>query len=121
MAVACRTPQEAVDLLRRCLEDGEVKHGRHFREELAKEKLSYEDAWNVLLRGRIFDPPEQDIKTGEWKYRVEGRDAAGRWIAIIGEFLSKMSAVLYFPIFQATAQQVYGFLKRSIGDHHYSW
>jgi hypothetical protein len=62
--------------LRRCLEDGEVKHGRHFREELAKEKLSYEDAWNVLLRGRIFDPPEQDIKTGEWKYRVEGRDAA---------------------------------------------
>jgi hypothetical protein len=41
MTVACRTLQEAVDLLRRCLEDGEVKHGRHFREELAEERLSY--------------------------------------------------------------------------------
>ena len=86
MTVSCRTVQEAVDLLRCCLEAGEVKHGRHFREELAKERLSYEDAWNVLLRGRIFDPPEQDIKTGEWKYRVEGRDAGGRWIAIIFAF-----------------------------------
>jgi hypothetical protein len=38
----------------------------------------------------------------------------------LGEFLSKVSAVLYFPILQATAQQVYGFLKRST-DHHYSW
>ena len=44
MVIACRTLQEAIDLLRHCLEDGEVRHGKHFREELAKEELSYEDA-----------------------------------------------------------------------------
>jgi hypothetical protein len=84
--VTCQTIQEAIDLLHYCLGDGEVKHGTHFREELAKEKLSYEDAWGVLLRGRIFDPPEQDIKTGEWKYRIEGREAGGKWVAIIFSF-----------------------------------
>jgi len=45
MTVACQTIREAVDLLRGFLEDGEVKHGRHFREELAKEK--------ALLGGRM--------------------------------------------------------------------
>ena len=103
MTVACRTPQEAVDLLRRCLEDGEAKHGRHFREELAKERLSYEDAWNVLLRGRIFDPPEQDIKTGEWKYRVEGRDPGGKWLAIVFAFKT-VEMVFLITVFSIEAR-----------------
>ena len=103
MTVACRTPQEAVDLLRCCLEDGEVKHGGHFREELAKENLSYEDAWNVLLRGRIFDPPERDIKTGEWKYRVEGRDTDGKWIAIIFAFKT-VERVFLITVFSIEAR-----------------
>jgi hypothetical protein len=51
--------------------------------ELANEGLSIEDAWSVLRRGRIFKPPEQDIKTGEWKYRVEGKEPGGREIAIV--------------------------------------
>jgi uncharacterized DUF497 family protein len=83
VVVTCRTLQEAVDLLRHCLEDGEVRYGRHFRDELANEGLSIEDAWNVLRHGRIFDSPEQDIKTGEWKYRVEGQEPGGRTIAVV--------------------------------------
>jgi len=86
MVVACRTARQALDLLHHCLEDGGIKHGGHFREELAKEKLSYEDVWGVLVRGRIFDPPEQDIRTGEWKYRIEGREAGGKWVVIVLSF-----------------------------------
>jgi hypothetical protein len=103
MAIACRTPQEAVDLLRHCLEDGEVKHGKHFREELAKEKLSYEDAWNVLQRGQIFDPPEEDIRTGEWKYRIEGREAGGKWIAVIFCFKT-VETVFLITVFSIEAR-----------------
>jgi hypothetical protein len=103
MAVACRTLREAVDLLHYCLEDGGVKHGGHFRQELAKEELSYEDAWGVLRRGRIFDPPEQDIRTGEWKYRIEGREAGGRWVAIIFSFKTFELAFL-IPVFSIEAR-----------------
>jgi hypothetical protein len=76
------------------LEDGAVGYGTHFREELAKERLSIEDAWPVLRRGRIYDPPEQDIKTGEWKYRIEGRTPDGTWIAIVFCFKSIRKAFL---------------------------
>ena len=70
--VRCGSAQEAVDLLHHCLEDGEVIFGRHFRDELSNERLSVEDAWVVLRSGTIYLPPEQDIKTGEWKWKVEG-------------------------------------------------
>lgn len=33
--------------------------------------------------GQIYDPPEQDIKTGEWKYRIEGHTADGQWLVIV--------------------------------------
>ena len=37
MVIACKTLVEAVDLLRYCLEDGEVIPSKHFRDELAEE------------------------------------------------------------------------------------
>lgn len=73
----CLSSQEAEDLIRYCLEDGEIIPGRHFRDELVQEGLAFEDALTVLRTGRIHDPPEPDIKTGEWKYRVEGHET--RW------------------------------------------
>lgn len=83
MGVECKTPSEAVDLLRYCLSEGAVIPGKHFREELAAEGLAFEDAWLVLKHGNIFDPPEEDIKSGEWKYRVEGYEPGGKWIAVV--------------------------------------
>ena len=86
MLVKVLTLQEAEDLVRYCLEDGEVVPSRHFREELAKEGVVFEDAWVVLRTGRIYDPPEQDIKTGEWKYRMEGCEPGGKWMVIVLSF-----------------------------------
>jgi len=81
--VECATAQEAIDLLHHCLEHGAVIPGRHFREELAKEGLSIQDAVVVLDSGRIYDPPEPDIKTGEWKWRVKGQEPGGKWMAVV--------------------------------------
>lgn len=72
-----------MDLLRHCLEEGKVSYGRHFRDELANEELSIEDVWSVLRHGQIFRPAEQDIKTREWKYRIEGREPGGATLAIV--------------------------------------
>lgn len=83
MAVARLLQPEATNLLRRCLVDGQVVAGRHFRDELRNEGLTFEDSWRVLRTGQIYDPPEPDIKSGEWKYRVEGHEPGGKWIVIV--------------------------------------
>jgi len=38
---------------------------------------------HVLKNGRIYDEPEQDIKTGDWKYRIEGKEVDGRTLKIV--------------------------------------
>jgi len=103
--VIVATIQEAQDLLRFCLEGGgEIVPGRHFRDELINEELSFEDAWIVLKTGRIFDPPEPDIKTGELKFRVEGREPGGKWLAIVFSFKT-ISRAFLITIFSVAEQR----------------
>jgi hypothetical protein len=83
-AVKCEI---ALDMLKDCLgESGKVIISRHFREELAKEGLTLQDAWTVLRSGNIPNPPECDIKTGEWKYRIEGLTADAVRLAVVFSF-----------------------------------
>ena len=84
MPVGHMTATIATDALRDCLgEGGTVRPSRHFLEELTAEGLTIPDAWHVLKRGIIIDPPELDIKTGEWKYRIEGNEPEGKGVGII--------------------------------------
>jgi hypothetical protein len=94
MAVTCRTLQEAANLMRRCLESGEVVPGKHFRDELVDDNLDMSDALTVLKSGAIYDAPEVDIRTGEWKYRMEGYAPDGQWLAIVFCFKSRKRAFL---------------------------
>ncbi len=94
MALGCLKRQEALDLLHHCLEEGEVVPTKHFRDELAKESITFEDAWIVLRSGSIYDEPEQDIRMGDWKYRVEGCEPGGKWMAIVLTFKSTERAFL---------------------------
>ena len=68
--------------------------GRHFRDELAAEGLNFQDALPVLRSGTIFNPPEIDIATREWKYRIEGYEESGKWLAIVFCFKAVGSAFL---------------------------
>jgi hypothetical protein len=86
MLMARISRQEATDLVRHCLEDGEVRYGKHFREALAEEDVTFPDAWAVLRGGIIYEEPEHDIKTGEWKYRIEGHEPEGKWLVVVLSF-----------------------------------
>ena len=88
------TPQQADKMLRHCLEKGEVIPGKHFRDELEHECLTFEQARSVLRGGRIYSEAEQDLKTAEWTYRVEGWDPDGKWLAIVFCFKSVNRAFL---------------------------
>jgi hypothetical protein len=95
MPISAVTQEIARDLLRDCLSGGgTVIPGNHFREELRKEDLTIPDAWQVLRSGCIFKPPECDIKTGEWKYTIEGYAPEGTWLAIVFSFKQVNEAYL---------------------------
>src|SRR5262245_41223511 len=95
--MSCR---EAADLLHYCLEHGEIVPTRHFREELASEGIPFEDAWTVLQRGIIYDPPEENMKTGEWKYRVQGHEPGGKWMVIVFCFktIERVNLITIFSV-----------------------
>lgn len=87
--------QEAEDLLHYCLgPEGQVIIGHHFREELKNEDLEIQDAWFVLRCGHIFQSPESDVRTGEWKYSVEGHETDGKYVVIVFSFKTIEEAFL---------------------------
>jgi len=61
---------------------------------LEKEGLSIVDAQIIIRRGYVFDEPELDISTGQWKYRVTGTAPDSKFVAIVFCFNSDDEAVL---------------------------
>ena len=94
MSVERLARPRAVELLRQCVSRGKIIPGKHFRDELAHEKLDIQDALKVLKTGQIYDEPEQDIKSGDWKYRCEGRELEGKSLAIVFCFKATDTAFL---------------------------
>ena len=86
--------QDAQDLVRYCRAEGRIVVGRHFREELANEMLMLTDAWEILRTGQIYSEAEHDIRTREWKYRMEGWEQGGKWVAIVFSFKAMDTAFL---------------------------
>ena len=68
-----QTKQEATDLIRFCVKRGAIAYGKH----------SLADAYHLLINGNVFMAPEEDLRTGEWKYRIEGREPDGKKLAIV--------------------------------------
>jgi len=94
MPVRCLARAEAADLVRYCLSAGRLIPGKHFREELANEGLDILDAHNVLKTGNIFQEPEPDIRSGDWKYKMEGTDLEGRPLAVVFCFKDESTGFL---------------------------
>ena len=69
-----------------CLEERRIIYSRHFRDELANDDLTTQDVLTVCRSGAIIMSPEQDIKTGQWKYRIEGTNADECGVAVVFTF-----------------------------------
>ena len=61
---------------------------------MANEGPDLQDALKVLKAGQVYDEPEHDIKSGDWKYRCEGSVLDGRWLAIVFCFETIDTAIL---------------------------
>ena len=79
-----------------------MNYTKHFREELTSDDLSMEDVLRVCKSGAIVMWPEQDIKTGDWKYRIEGPTVDGRQIAIVF-CLPRPEVAVFITVFERTS------------------
>ncbi|MDP3001104.1 MAG: DUF4258 domain-containing protein [Bryobacterales bacterium] len=75
------------------LDDGLVIYTRHFKQELASDGLTMEDVLAVCRSGVILMAPEKDIKTGDWKYRIEGCTADHENVALVFALKPEREAV----------------------------
>ena len=89
---------EAKHELNRCLEEGTVVWVKHFREELANDRLTMQDVIRVCRSGAITVPPEPELKTGQWRYRIEGNTADGRRAAVV--FTFRRGSAIFITVFQ---------------------
>ena len=94
MSVKRLSRAEAAELIRDCLSAGRVIPGKHFRDELANEGLDILDAHYVLRTGNIFQEPEPDIRSGDWKFRMEGTDLEGKPLAVVFCFKDEATGFL---------------------------
>lgn len=74
--------------LNRRLADGRTVFTKHFREELLADKLTVSDVLYVCRSGSIASPAEPDLRTGSWKYRIEGATQGSGPIAVVFTFRS---------------------------------
>ena len=86
--------------LNRCLEDGTVVYTQHFRDDLAIDDLTMEDVLAVCRSGAVIMEPEEDIRTGHWKYRMEGTTADLRRVAMVFTFRPELAVCI--TVFEVT-------------------
>ena len=85
---------EAEKLLRQRVSEGRVRLSKHFRDRLEDRRCSVEDALAAIAKGAVYAEPELDVRTGDWNYRIEGNDLAGRAMKILFCFKPEGIALL---------------------------
>jgi hypothetical protein len=87
------TKAQAKAHLNLSLDDGFVIYTRHFKDELARDGLTMEDVLAICHSGVVLMAPEKDIRTGDWKYRIEGCTADREDVALIFTLKPERKAV----------------------------
>lgn len=67
---------------------------KHFRDELTNDDLTTQDVLSVCRSGAVIAAPEKDIKTGRWKYRIEGKTSEPRRIAVVFTFRPESAVMI---------------------------
>lgn len=80
--------------LNECIENGYVIYSRHFKEELVADGLTMQDVQVVCRSGAVASPPEPDIRTGQWKYRIEGLTPERIRVAVIFTFRTERGVLI---------------------------
>ena len=56
---------------------------KHFKERLTEGRFDVNDLKTLARTGAVLNPPEWDVKHGEWVWRIEGRAQDGRTAYVV--------------------------------------
>ena len=63
--------------------DGEFIFTGHFEDRMAERNFQMGDVRKLAHEGRIYHPPEWDLRYGQHKWRVEGKALDGRTLYVV--------------------------------------
>lgn len=58
----------------------------------------------MMRSGSVIDPGERDIRSGEWKYRVEGYEPGSKWIVVVFSF-KKIDTVFLITVYSVESRR----------------
>jgi hypothetical protein len=61
---------------------------KHLKERMLERGFDAADILALAHNGRVLNPPEFDVKHGEWKWRIEGKAIDGRAVYVVFSVLS---------------------------------
>lgn len=73
---------QALRFIKRAINEGSLLLTKHARQRMKERKIDISDVMMVLKTGNIFDEPEPHPVTGEWVYKVEGKNIDGENISV---------------------------------------
>lgn len=74
---------DALKAIRGHLNDGFMALTVHFRDMMKKRRYSMLDVTHAIKNGVIYTEPEKDVRTGEWKYKIEGQSVDGEPLTVV--------------------------------------
>ena len=80
--------------LNKCIEGGRLIFTNHFDQELIADALTVDEVLAACKSGVIVDPPEIDIRHGNWKYRIVGRNLDSESLTVVFTFIPARKAIL---------------------------
>ena len=60
----------------------------HFWRELENARAARRDLEHVARTGRVYREPEPNIRSGNWRYRIEGTDVDGHRLQVVFEIVA---------------------------------
>jgi hypothetical protein len=71
------TEEEVLEILKYELYQGLSWYSEHFRRRMVDRNFSHSDLDFLIQTGELIWPPEFNPETGDWKFKISGKDLEG--------------------------------------------
>lgn len=85
-------------IIRTILDAGRTYPTGHFKKRLADRNINMQDVLAALKRG-IVTQSESDLKTGEWKYTIEGKGIDADPVKVIINIFPEENRIVLITVF----------------------
>ena len=90
--------EEAKAYIRRLANEGSVGFTNHCSAQMTGRNVTTDDFLQVLMWGNVLSV-DKDLKTGDWKCKIEGKDIDGDTLRLIGAIDDYQGMVVCVTVF----------------------